>query len=105
MQSITRQVTYLQDETDELTSGYLVNGHSASVYDLDSLNPRKENYTVTYWLDDEEGDYHVQSHSAYNGMAVHFTVPTADGGWGKRWAPVCWLPKEWEGRTVSRRVL
>jgi len=39
MNSITKRVTYIQDDTDELASGYFCNGQSAGGYDLKSLNP------------------------------------------------------------------
>ncbi len=94
MDSITKEITCIEEEP-KISSRYFTNGHSSDFYSLKTLNPPLENYTVTYRLD-TDGEFYVYAFGSY--AAVSRQAGSKD------WAPICFLPLEWDGKRVSRTV-
>ena len=96
MESITKEITFIED--DRLSSSrYYSNGHSSDYYSLKMFKPPLENYSVTYRLD-SEGPFRVFEVGGHAG--VRFQIEGSD----RTWAPICFLPPEWDGKRVSRTV-
>ena len=94
MDSITKQITVIAEEP-KISSRYYTNGDSSDFYSLKTLNPPLENYTVTYRLD-ETGEFYVYAFGSYAAISRQRG--------SKDWAPICFLPLEWDGKRVSRTV-
>ena len=94
MDSITKEITVIEQEP-KISSGYFTNGHTTDFYSLRMLKPPIENYTVTYRLD-ESGPFYVYTFGSY--MAISLQRGSKD------WAPICFLPLEWDGQRVSRTI-
>ena len=94
MNSITKEITFIKDDC-LISSRYTSNGHNTDYYSLKMLKPPAENYTVTYYLD-ETGPFYVYTFGSY--MAISLQRGSKD------WAPICFLPTEWDGKRVNRTV-
>ena len=94
MDSITKEITCIEEEP-KISSRYCTNGHNTDYYSLKMVDPPLENYTVTYYLD-ESGPFYVYTFGSY--MAISLQRGSKD------WAPICFLPPEWDGKRVSRTV-
>ena len=94
MDSIAKEITFIEDDR-LISSRYCTNGHDTDYYSLKMLKPPVKNYTVTYCLD-EAGPFYVYTFGSY--MAISKQAGSKD------WAPICFLPPEWDGKRVSRTV-
>ena len=102
MDSITKEITCIEEEP-KISSRYCTNGHNTDFYSLKMFDPPLGNYAVTYRLD-SQGSFRVFQFGSY--MAVHpveFGDPVVPVS-RKEWAPICFLPLEWDGKRVSRTV-
>ena len=96
MQSITREISFFKDSANSRQSEYMTRGQHVEIHQLTALDPPTENYRVTYALD-PHGPWHVLWYM--NGC-----LGICDNEHGTLWAPVCWLPPEWTGQDVTRKV-